>query len=552
LLYGKKPSIHNRFNPMKASRLFAFFLVSICWLWTMVFWIGTLFVPLGFIVVQLQPGESGWYSLFFDPILLETVRFTVWQALWSTGISGGIGLGLGLYLGQMRFGKAAILSRFLLSLPYGVPTVVASVAWVSWLGRSGIFAQLGWNLDLAYSPWAVILAHVFFNVPLVALLVAQARERVVGEELEIAQTLGSGFFSQLRWVIWPRIRWAFLSACSQVFVLCTMSFILVLILGGGPPVQTLETEIYSRLRLGSFDLAGASVVAIWELIITLLPWLLVLWLQGRQRQIGSERVTRIKTIQMSWIAKMGVVFIGLFWIIPYLVIFTPRSFHFLFDSSWRTQLMKPIWVSFQIAGLTAAIAVTTALSASFSLRTLRKTRPGLHRIVNSLLALPGGVSILVLSLGLWFAYGRWVDPFDGSLILIAVLQAALFVPLAVKIFWPLTESERTSELEVARLLGASDFRAFFLVEWPRWRGPLLTAWTTVMGASLGEVGAVSLFYSENRIPLPLFISRWMSQYRFEEAQLVGGILFLMSSFAIVVSFYLLPRSKGESSYEFIP
>jgi ABC-type Fe3+ transport system permease subunit len=42
--------------------------------------------------------------------------------------------------------------------------------------------------------------------------------------------------------------------------------------------------------------------------------------------------------------------------------------------------------------------------------------------------------------------------------------------------------------------------------------------------ALGELGAVSLFYSEKWISLPLRLSRWMQQYRFEDAQGVSALL----------------------------
>jgi len=49
-----------------------------------------------------------------------------------------------------------------------------------------------------------------------------------------------------------------------VIAVCAMSFALVLILGGGPPVQTLEVALYSRLRYGTVDLPGAAACGIWS------------------------------------------------------------------------------------------------------------------------------------------------------------------------------------------------------------------------------------------------------------------------------------------------
>jgi thiamine transport system permease protein len=77
------------------------------------------------------------------------------------------------------------------------------------------------------------------------------------------------------------------------------------------------------------------------------------------------------------------------------------------------------------------------------------------------------------------------------------------------------------------LLGASPVSAFWAVEWPRWREPIIRVLSVSAASSLGELGAVSLFYSEKLIPLPLFISRLMQQYRFGDAQGVSALLFVL-------------------------
>ena len=64
-----------------------------------------------------------------------------------------------------------------------------------------------------------------------------------------------------------------------------------------------------------------------------------------------------------------------------------------------------------------------------------------------------------------------------------------------------------------------------MLEFPRWKGSLARALGICFALALGEVAAVSLFYGEDLITLPLVISRWMAHYRFEEAQAVASVLF---------------------------
>jgi len=165
--------------------------------------------------------------------------------------------------------------RAMLTIPFGIPTVVAATAWVAVLGSHGFLARLGFHSTLLYSFSAVVLAHVFFNAPWVAWWVGETSAQIPRSRIEAAQTLGASplqIFFQLQF---PSVALAFASALVQVFALCTMSFALVLILGGGPPVQTLEVALYSRIRWGELDISGAILCAALELILTLLPWVLL-------------------------------------------------------------------------------------------------------------------------------------------------------------------------------------------------------------------------------------------------------------------------------------
>jgi ABC-type Fe3+ transport system permease subunit len=71
---------------------------------------------------------------------------------------------------------------------------------------------------------------------------------------------------------------------------------------------------------------------------------------------------------------------------------------------------------------------------------------------------------------------------------------------------------------------------------------VFSALALVAGASLGEVAAVSLFATGGLTPLPLLISRFMSQYRFDEAQAVSAVLFMLS--AALMAFVFLGSRGG--------
>jgi thiamine transport system permease protein len=478
-----------------------------------------LVVPFAAVAARVAGGGG-----LFEPEILAIAWATWRQAAWSTFFSVALGLPLGLFVGALDARSRGRVIDWL-RVPYGVPTIVAATAWVAWLGRTGILAPLG--LDLAYSFTAVVIAHVFFNAPWVALLVAEARAELPEALVDAARTLGAGPAARFAAVLWPSVRGALAAAAAQAFALCSMSFALVLVLGGGPPVDTLETSLYGRVRFGSLDLSGAAACAAWELALTLLPWLCVLLASGTRAPAaaGAGRGPRPASKGRAGVALA----LALFFVLPYAAVFSPSAFRALASPETIAQLAGPLLLSLELAALSAAGALGVALAALLAAAWLARRAPGAARALEVAVTLPAGVSVLVLGLGAWLAYARWIDPLSGSLSAIAGLQILIFTPLAFRALWPVARRTRSQLLEAASTLGAGPVRAFFAVEWPRWAGPLSGTAALVAGASLGEIAAVSLFYSERLVPLPLVISRWMAQYRFEEAEGLSALLLVLSA-----------------------
>ncbi|MEK6578699.1 MAG: ABC transporter permease subunit [Bdellovibrionota bacterium] len=499
-----------------------------------------ILIPLAAIFAQTDFSKIG------DPVILAVARATVWQALWSTVFSGLVGLPLGIWFGRsIRNGVRPIhrVTEVFLALPFGIPTVIAAFAWVSWLGRSGILAKWGFHgpSEILYSLNGIILAHVFFNAPWVALFVSYAVSNIPNSHWEAAATMGSRGIHRFCYLIFPWIKRTWLGSLVQVFSLCSMSFALVLLLGGGPPVQTLETALYSKIRLGTLDISGAAACAFWEMLITLTPWILFLWIErDRPALLGTER-SKITGPLKKWdVLLSGVCFLFL---VPYLSVLSPRSFlNWIVDSRLRIDLGSALEISLKLCAVTSILSVVSALIAVGA--ALVFSRQGfLRKIFLSVLAVPSGISILVLGLGFWLAYGNWIDPFAGSFWAIASLQTTIYFPIVLRILWPLANQSRLRLLESAVLLGSSPQEAFLEIEWPRWRPVVLSSLAIVAAGSMGEVAAVSLFYSENLVPLPLLISRWMSQYRFEDGHAASALLFMVSVLVTVEVF--LGRSRFE-------
>ncbi len=96
-----------------------------------------------------------------DPFMREVAWFTLWQALVSTALTLALGLPCAYVVSHYEF-RGRRLFRALVTVPFVLPTVVVGTAFLVVFGPAG---PLGW--DLRQTIWAVLAAHVFFNVSVV-------------------------------------------------------------------------------------------------------------------------------------------------------------------------------------------------------------------------------------------------------------------------------------------------------------------------------------------------------------------------------------------------
>jgi thiamine transport system permease protein len=498
-------------------------------------WSGLLFVALLLLfglpmaaLLSTSVSQTAFLETLFDPVVLSITKKTALQAGLSTVLAAGLGLGLGLFLARRRLTTRQSRSlRMGLGLPLAVPSLIAAMAWVEVLSVRG---PLGFS-GLRYSFSAVILAHVFFNVPWIAWNVYESARLISQRQREVLQSLGGGRWVALHTLDWPQVKWSFFSAAGQTFGFCVTSFALVLILGGGPPVQTLETAIFYRIRFGSLDLGGALACALWEFTLVMLPWIAVTWARSRERQLPQDDDSIPDQSPGRW--GVGVAsFLAWIWFLPYLYPFLG------FSSEALSSVFPEAWTAVRVSVKLGLGAVAGSLGLGWLAVLASRHWPGW----NVILGLPSASSILVLGLGFWLAYSRWVDPFEGSLLAMVCLQTVVFFPIVFRLLWGVFQTDRTALKETAMTQGASAWQTFRVVEWPVLRAPLTRAGLLVFAASLGEVAAVSLFSSEKLRPLPMLIADLTGKYRFEAATSLALFILVL---VIAVSAVDLATKQGD-------
>jgi thiamine transport system permease protein len=204
------------------------------------------------------------------------IGFTIFQALLSTLFTIVIGLPGAWLLATRNFPGKKLL-KAVSAVPFVLPSILVVLGFVIFFGNNGYLNRMVMSITgstdppfrILYSMKAIILAHGFYNFPIVLRLVSTLWEKLDPSIATAAESLGAGRIRLFFTVTLPQILPAVLASAALVFVFCFTSFAVILVLGGGPAYTTLEVEIYRQARI-SLDMDAAAALSVVGIFITLI------------------------------------------------------------------------------------------------------------------------------------------------------------------------------------------------------------------------------------------------------------------------------------------
>lgn len=460
-------------------------------------------------------GASDWAAL----------RFTLVQASLSALISVAFAIPVARALARRRFrGRRALIA--LLGAPFILPVIVAILGLLHIFGRAGWLSQITIAAGLPplqiYGLHGVVLAHVFFNLPLATRLILQAWQEVPAEQFRLAAQLNLGPWAMFRLIEWPLLRRTCPGALAVVFAICLTSFAVALTLGGGPRATTLELAIYQAFRF-DFDLGRAALLSALQLILTAVAALAALRLAREDSfATGLDRALRRwdsvhllpRLLDTVWIALAA-----LFLLLPLLAIV----------ASGVTGLTT-LPSSVLSAALTSLIVATGSTLILLILALPMAAAAALGR--GTLIELAGllglAASPLVIGTGLFILIRPVADPFALALPVTAMVNAVMALPFALRILVPQARSTVARHARLSLSLDITGLAFLRLVLLPRMRAQIGFAAGLTAALSMGDLGVIALFADAESATLPLQIYRLMGAYRMQDAAAAALVLLVLS------------------------
>ncbi|WCR11114.1 thiamine/thiamine pyrophosphate ABC transporter permease ThiP [Paracoccus stylophorae] len=462
----------------------------------------------------------------------RAVRFTIWQAALSGLLSAVLAIPVARALARRRFvGRAALVT--LLGAPFILPVIVAVMGLIAVFGRNGAINDAlraaGLPEFIIYGWQGVILAHVFFNLPLSVRLILQGWQAIPAERFRLAESLGFGPRDVARHLERPMLRAVLPGVWLAVFLVCLTSFAVALTLGGGPSATTVELAIYQAFRF-DFDLGRAATLGLVQIGLCVAAMVLARWISipaafgagldadHRPRAPGGWRIG-------TDILAIGLAALFLLW--PILAVTAqglPRL-PSLPPDVWRATLRSVIMALIS-AGLALAMCLTLALS-------IARGRAGWIEAAGML---PIVASPLVLGTGLFILLRGWFSPDALALPVTVAINAIMALPFGLRALIPAAQSLGDDYGRLADSLDLRGLARLRLLILPRLARPLGFAGGLAAALAMGDLGVITLF-ATNSPTLPLKLYQLMESYRMADAS-ACAVLLMAISFAL---FWLFDR-----------
>jgi multiple sugar transport system permease protein len=206
-----------------------------------------------------------------DPAFLQAMGRTLYFTIASVGLEALFGVLVALLLNQQFPGRA--FCRALLVLPWAIPTIVNALMWrliyqPDFGGLNAALVQNGvmdhyrsWLGEESSAMNSVILADVWKNYPIVALIVLAALQNAPKELYEAAKLEGANAWACFKTVTWPVIAAPLMIALVLRAIEALKVFDIIYVMTHGGPADSTRTlsffvyqESFSFNRVGS----GAS------------------------------------------------------------------------------------------------------------------------------------------------------------------------------------------------------------------------------------------------------------------------------------------------------
>ncbi|WP_297460759.1 iron ABC transporter permease [Thermococcus sp.] len=523
-----------------------------------------LTVPLAFLVIFfyvplvsiIKTGlwEDGFTLRYIASVIQNdyhrrVILFTIAQALGSTLLTVALGLPGAYLFAKYDFpGKRVI--RAVLTVPFVMPSVMVALGYILLFGKSGIVTDLiGRDPGILYSWKGILLAHAFYNFPIVIRMVSSLWQRVNPHYEEAALSLGARGFSLFWRVTLPLISPAIFASAMLTFVFSFLSFSIPLIIGGYR-YATIEVDIFTAI-MTLLDFKTGSALAIIQILLSMAFMYAYLRSLDAYARREEQRVFRkpIPFRRGDWLSLRGLatalysLIVFIFIVSPLLaVIYDSLRFNGHWSLEWYRRIfsteynpmfglttLDAIRNSLLFGLATVVLSITVALPIAYALH--RWDFRG-KRLFDILAMLPLASSPITLGLG-------YIKTFHGTPLyytawIIVAAHTVIAYPFVLRAVSTGLKKIKPNIFEAALSLGAREWKAFLRVELPLVLGSLVVGAIFAFAMSIAELGATYMLAKPEYTTMSVAIYKFLGARQFGSASALSVLLMAVSTAGFLI------------------
>ncbi|WP_324734806.1 iron ABC transporter permease [Thermococcus sp. SY098] len=486
------------------------------------------------------------------------ILFTIKQALASTLLTLALGLPGAYIFAKYDFpGKSFV--KAILTVPFVMPSIMVALGFILLFGKQGFFTQLiGRDLGILYSWKAILIAHAFYNFPIVVRMVSSLWQRINPHYEEVAMSLGAKGFTLFRKVTLPMLLPGIFASSMLTFIFCFLSFSIPLILGGYK-YATIEVDIFTSI-MTLLDFKVGSALAIIQIALSFAFMYVYIKSLDMYAKAEEQRIFRQpQKLTLGELASLKGLLIGIYSLIVFIFIISPLLavlydsliFQGKFSLEWYRRVFSAKYNP--IFGANTLIAIKNSLLFGFSAVLLSTTIAliiayALHRwqfkgknIFEALVMLPLGSSAITLGLGYIRTFHKPPLELLGTWYIIVFAHTIIAYPFVLRAVSAVLRKIKPNLKEAALSLGAKEWQAFLKVELPLSLGGIIIGAIFAFAISIAELGATYMLYQPEYTTITIAVYRFLSARQWGSASALSVILMIVSA----VSFMIIEKIGEE-------
>lgn len=267
-------------------------IIQLPWTWriTLAYLMFMLFMPIAalFLKTTTLPANKFW-EIAVSPVALATYNVTFVTALLAALLNGVFGTLIAWVFVRYDFPCKRIFDATV-DLPFALPTAVAG------LTLATVYSENGWigaflsplGIKISFTRMGVGVAMIFISLPFVIRTVQPVLAEMEYEVEEAAWSLGASQWQTFWRVILPPLLPTILTGVALGFSRAVGEYGSIVIIASNTPFQDLIAPVLIFQRLEQYDYAGATVIAVVMLVISLVMLLGINFLQAWARRYDNR------------------------------------------------------------------------------------------------------------------------------------------------------------------------------------------------------------------------------------------------------------------------